>query len=186
MTDRCGALQPGTGFRCGLWVGHDGEHTVLTPSAAQWFGVAQTGDAASAAVGKTNPANCDLPSPILPSPSAQADEAGRVQEIQERLAAWRANCAEEDGDPDLVSIFELHAAADVSWLLDRVSSLTRERDELSVALDNWQAAAVRGLGLQKAAEKERDKLRFALQVIAAGETTDPAHMARVALGAPEE
>jgi hypothetical protein len=33
-------------------------------------------------------------------------------------------------------------------------------------------------------EAERDRLRFALQVIAAGETTDPAAMARAALSDP--
>lgn len=41
----------------------------------------------------------------------------RLKAIRERLEGWRENCAESDGDSDVVAIFEAHAAHDVSQLL---------------------------------------------------------------------
>jgi hypothetical protein len=49
--------------------------------------------------------------------SASPDRARRLPEIRARLDAWRANCAEEGGDQDLVDIFKVHSADDIAWLL---------------------------------------------------------------------
>lgn len=58
------------------------------------------------------------------------DLSSRLKEIQARFDVWRANCAEEGGDGDLVAIFEAHSADDVAWLLDQLALLTQSLSRL--------------------------------------------------------
>ncbi len=54
---RCLVVQIETGYRCGLDAGHSGEHTVLSPSNAPWFGL-----------------KGDVPAPLASQPQAPLDQ----------------------------------------------------------------------------------------------------------------
>lgn len=71
MQERCPARQPVTDHQCGMMAGHDGPHTILTPTGVPWFGM-PTGEPAEPAQrpeqGEREPVQRGVYTPLPPAP----------------------------------------------------------------------------------------------------------------------